>query len=519
MVRAKFLHKKITIKDMVVGVILVLGFIWFNTFIHQNSFSGDYGDFSFLKNFAISVFYTGLYFWVFKDWCDEEPFRDSTKLCVVGTAISGVLMLMAVLLELGTDWFSIYGQKEFVFGGLEIPKQYVYDVWTIAWFPFNVGVVFKSMKKENFKFYSVLNGCIVILGLTIEGILIFRPMTNIWLVDLTVLNVATLTFAVWKYVLSGTNVRRGNAFASVILYTIMRFCLLPLQCDNWGRGFTSFMYNGNWDEVKSVINEVVANASFAGTSGYLRNSASMHSWLSDWNKPVLQLLYYGGWASVIGLLLALACLVWVLVKMLGIKNGREHKMWLIYATAVTMLSIRAVFGILYDFGIPYPITLPFLGNNGIMDAMAFTLILFGAWESIQIQNNRQLDSTFVSAETLLGEQDSYLVKDANNELYEEEFLFDDVTIIGNDCEISCVANLYSLKERTFCVFEARDSHIQGKRFILEFADDRWILPDDPENKIKKWVSKLYVRYNAPTCMEEEVKFADEDFDDEDCEDI
>ena len=139
MVRAKFLHKKITIKDMVVGVILVLGFIWLNTFIHQNSFSGDYGDFSFLKNFAISVFYTGLCFWVFKDWCDEEPFRDSIKLCVVGTAISGVLMLMAVLLELGTDWFSIYGQKEFVFGGLEIPKQYVYDVWTIAWFPFNVG--------------------------------------------------------------------------------------------------------------------------------------------------------------------------------------------------------------------------------------------------------------------------------------------------------------------------------------------------------------------------------------------
>ena len=36
------------ILPMVIGSTLVLGLIWLNTFIHQNSFSDSYGDFSFL---------------------------------------------------------------------------------------------------------------------------------------------------------------------------------------------------------------------------------------------------------------------------------------------------------------------------------------------------------------------------------------------------------------------------------------------------------------------------------------
>lgn len=520
LINIKALYKNTTIKDMLTSVILVLGFVWLNTFIHQNSFSDTYGDFSSLKTFIISVFYTGLYFGLFKGWCNSESFCDSTKLCVMGTAISGIFMMMAVLLELGTEWFSIYGQKELVFGWLEIPKKYFYDIWTIVWFPFKLEVVFKSMKKEHFEFHSILNGCIVVFGLTIEGMLLFRSMANIWSVDLLVLNVASLSFAVWKYAFADINVRKGNAIASIILYTILRVCLLPLQCDNWGSEFASFMYAGDWDEVRSVINEVVTNASFFGTAEYFKNSTSLHNCLLDWNKPILQLLYYGGWIAVIGLLMALVYLVWLLVKMLGIKNGRIHKMWIIYATAVSMLLIRAVCGVLYGFGIPYPVALPFMGNSGIMDAMAFTLVLFGAWGNIQIQKNRKLEDMFLSAEMILGKQDSYLVKDENDELYKDELLFeDDVMVIGEECEFSCVADWYSLIERTFCVFVIKDDNLQGKRFILELANNKWILPDDSENEIKKQISKRYVTYNAPDCMEEEVEFIDEESDEEDYEDI
>lgn len=144
------------------GTMLVLGLIWLNTFIHQNSSSDGYGDFFFLKNFAIAVFCTGFYFGLFKDSFDGELFCDNTKTCVVSTAITGILMLIAVLLELGTDWFSIYGQKELVFGWLEIPKKYFYDVWTIVWFPINVGTVFRTMKKEHFKRVNIDPGCMEI---------------------------------------------------------------------------------------------------------------------------------------------------------------------------------------------------------------------------------------------------------------------------------------------------------------------------------------------------------------------
>ena len=413
--KMRVLQRDTTQKDIALGIMIVLGVIWLNTFIHQNSFNDGCGDFYFIKNGFIVVFYTGLYYWLFKDMLDDGLFGSSTNACVVSTAVSGILMMIAALFELGTDWISIYGQKELVIGWLEIPKRYLFDIWAIVWFPINIGSVFKAMKEERFVFRSIMNGCIVICGLTVEGILIFRPMPNIWLVDLAVLNVATLIFAIWKYVIPDTKVRKGNAIAGILLYVIGRICLLPLQCDNWGSGFTSFMYSGDWNEVKSVIAEIVTNASFLGTSDYLRSSSAVHAWLLDWNKPVLQMLYYGGWASVLVLLLMNIYLVLFLVKMLGIKHGRVHKNWLIYATSVAMLAERVVLGALYGFGVPVPVALPFWGNTANMDAMAFTLIVFGAWENLCIQKNMCLNEGFVSAEDLLGRTDSYQVLDEEEE--------------------------------------------------------------------------------------------------------
>lgn len=509
--KIKFLQKDATKKDIVLGITLVLGFIWINTFIHQNSFNDSCGDFLFIKYCLIAVFYTGLYFWLFKDSFGDRLFCDNTKVCLTYTAITGVLMLVAVLLELGTDWFSIYGQKELVFGWLEIPKKYLFDVWAIVWFPIRIGSIFKAMKKERFTFRSIINGCIVICGITIEEILIFRPMSNIWLVDLAILNTVTLILAVWKYVIPDINVRNGNAIAGIFLYIIGRVCLLPLQCDNWGNGFASFMYSGNWNDVKPVISEVISNASFWGTSEYLKNSSSIHVWLVDWNRPVLQLLYYGGWVSVLFLLLMIVFLLSFLIRMLGIKNGRVHKNWLIYATAVTMLTDRAVLGTLYSFGVPIPVALPFLGKTGIMDAMAFTLILFGALENLSIQKNMCLGATFALAEDLLGKLDSYQILDEDDEPYEEEVFYDDVTVSGNERLFACVAEWYKFKERTFCVFEISEISAKGKKFILEFSDNRWILPDDPKNEITEKIKQMYLRYNMPDCMEGEVEYIDEEY--------
>lgn len=240
----KVLQKDTTKKDIVLAVILVLGLAWVNTFIHQNSFADGYGDFYYLKNFAIAALYTGFYFWLLKDLFGSDILFESTNSCVIYTAVTGVFMLIAVLLELGTDWFSIYGQEDFIIGWLEIPKKYVYDVWAIVCFSININAVFRVMKKEGFNLSSIFNGCIVIVGMTVEGILLFRPLANIWLVDLAIINVATVAFAVWKYAIPDDSVHKGNAVAGILLYTILRACLLPLQCNNWGCGFASVLFQG-----------------------------------------------------------------------------------------------------------------------------------------------------------------------------------------------------------------------------------------------------------------------------------
>ena len=238
MTKIKFFQKDTTKKDIVFGILLVLSFTWLNTFIHQNSFSATYEEFYFVKNFAITALCTGYFFCLKKLVFDDfEIFGDDTRACVVGTAITGILMMLALLLEMGTDSFSIYTQKEIVLGTFIIHKKYVYGVWTIVWFPLHIDKIFARMRQERFRFQSILYGCICIIGLTLEGILLFRPMANIWLIDLVVFNSATLILAAWKYAINATRLRKGEIVAAILSYVIFSVYLLPLQCNDWGGNF------------------------------------------------------------------------------------------------------------------------------------------------------------------------------------------------------------------------------------------------------------------------------------------
>ena len=105
MTKIKFFQKDTTKKDIVFGILLVLSFTWLNTFIHQNSFSATYEEFYFVKNFAITALCTGYFFCLKKLVFDDfEIFGDDTRTCVAGTAVTGILMMLALLLEMGTDY-------------------------------------------------------------------------------------------------------------------------------------------------------------------------------------------------------------------------------------------------------------------------------------------------------------------------------------------------------------------------------------------------------------------------------
>lgn len=510
----RIFNKDIKGKDIFGATFLVLGLIWLRCFIQQNSYYERDSSCMIISFVICTAVATAFYFWIFF----EDPFelRENTRQCLSGTAVSGILFLAALLLEIGLDNFSIYGGQEIILLGFEIPKKFVFDIWALVWFPYNISVLFRAMRKEKFDCMAVMRGCIVIAGLSLEGILLFRPMSNIWLVDLMILNVLTVAFAVWKYAFPEEYIKKLNAIAGVILYVIMRIIALPAQCDRWGKGVAYFMYGESWDGLKAMIHEIAANASFFGTSEYLRNSTEIHEWLLGRNKSVMQLLYYGGWASVIGLVVVLLGLIILLLRLINVKNGRIHKNWLIYVTASTMLIERAVMGILYGFGVPFPLNLPFQGN-GIMDTMAFTIILFGAIETILIQKHQNVTATFVPAEEILGRQDAYQIVDEDTEPYTEEFLLDVVKIIGTDSEFMCEADWYSVADREFCVFKMNDDEMEVKRFILELKDNKWIALQDQETR--GIVIEKYKNYNSPDCLEEEVSYVDEEYKEECFEDF
>ena len=218
---------------------------------------------------------------------------------------------------------------------------------------------------------------------------------------------------------------------------------------------------------------IATHAAFFGTSDFLKVSADAHYWLADNRTPVLQLLYYGGWAAVIGLALVLVGFIWVLVKLVDFRNARVHKEWSVYATAAGMLSYRAVCGMLYGFGAPWPVTLPFLGRNSLLDLSVFALILWGAWENIQISRHQHLEDTFVPAETLLdaGDQLHCQVHNPDGTPCTTDYLFDEpVLVSGKEGELSCTADEYALPEKSFTVFTTTvDS--RTIRFILEHEPD------------------------------------------------
>ena len=514
------MKKDRTIQTMILGVFFVLVLIWINTFIHQNSFTEGLAPFSFLITALIAVAFTIVYYWCTNSKFDDDPIRETTQLCVAGTAVSGILMLFALLLELGTDSFSLYGEKEIILWCFTLPKKYVYDIWAIIVFPTNISIIFRAMYKEHFDLGALIYGSISILGLTLEGCLIFMAMSNIWMIDLMILNTITIVLAVWKYVVHVKKLRKRNIIGAVILYGVVRIALLPLLCDRGNGTIASFMFEGDWSDLMAGINEIVRNASFFGTSDYLLNSEFIHSWLANRNKPVLQLLYYGGWVSVIALVLFLICFLVVLVKLLGVKNGRKHQNWMIFGTAAVMFFIRTIMGLMYSFGFPYPIALPFLGLNGsIMDAMAFTLLLIGAWENRKINLFEQMGATFVSAENVLGVQDAYCIINDSGAPYTEDIYDDKVDIIGDEAIVHCNVDWYTVSGREFYVFETKSKEFVIQRFILEYVDRKWISLTASDSDVIEEIKEEYMSNHQPYCMvvEEECKddTDDEEYDFED----
>lgn len=162
------------ILPMVIGSTLVLGLIWLNTFIHQNSFSDSYGDFSFLIEIipAISLATLLNTLVMFRPAVWQSTY--STADCAQDAAWGAIAMMALLFCEIGGQGnVSFFSYSSVVLGSFTFPKRYIYDFWVIIWFPIQVDAILRAMKHEDFSRDAQQNGFTSLFVMTLEELPFF----------------------------------------------------------------------------------------------------------------------------------------------------------------------------------------------------------------------------------------------------------------------------------------------------------------------------------------------------------
>lgn len=492
----KTIKNKKILNNVVLSVVVYLFFIWVHSFIRLNSFS-DGSVFVPIRTSLLAIGCTFLYYWCFIAEIEiDEPSIHSTREYAFITGIVGIGALVLLLLEINCEDFIIYSEKYIRFWIFKLEKKYLYDLYAVVIFPLVVQGVFRTLRKEKFSCSAVFFSSISLIGMTIIGGLFFQAMSNAYLLDLTVLNTATIAFGIYKYALSNSHVRKGNSIAAVIIYAFLRVLMLWIQ-GYWNGGFAVSMLS-SWSDYIKGIQELIHNASFFGTSERLMTNPFIVDWLSCRNNYIQQAFYYTGILGVLVVLVMLVIFLITISKLLGMDNSKTHKNHLVFVGAFSVLAVRIIMGTAYAFGFPYPIALVFAGKTSIIsDSICFALLLICAWQNYEIEAYKNFE--FVSVEKYLGEKDTYKITDEDGDDYEEEFLYDVVTIEGVDGKrIVCETDWYEISKREFCIFKSKGIGEQ-KRFVLECLDGKWIPVDDSD--LTRKLSEMYLENNMPKSME------------------
>lgn len=489
------------LRNIFCSVFFFIGFIWLHTFIRLNSYISDSNLSSYILKAAIAIIATVFYYWCFIGIIDslESLCKISIGKCAVALNLICLVMIAALIIELSTDNFSIIGEQEIRIISLTISKKYIFDICIAVFFPVIVEYILKSMVNENFSHKSIVCGTTAILLVSLVEYLLFFAMRNIWLVDMAVINLITLTVGVMKYVIPQKKVRKGNIIGILILYALIYIFLFFLL--SYGSGLSEFLYGATWDEYREGAWFIIKNASLFGTSEQLLSSVYIHDWLINRNNYILQLLFYGGWAAVVGLITFMIAFLYMLIHLLGLKNLRIHRHQLVYTTAFSVLAVRTVMGILYSFALlPYPVVLPFGGTYSIItDSIVFGLILYGAWENYRYEQVITYEP--VEPESFLAKEMNYQTFTKENEKYEEEGFGDQVCVQDSAQRILCDVEWTYGNERQIAVFIPADNP-NHQVFLLEHTTENLWRPVD-DRSLYPSVMEEFFYYRTPDCMKED----------------
>lgn len=310
----------------------------------------------------------------------QKPVHSSglrNSLCVV--LALAVICLLSFALSDWTDWLNLFSDSKYMqIGWLYINKKYIYDVLAVIIFPIWTTFIIRKVKESEFTTGAVLSGIMQILTLTLIGFLLYMRKPNIWLIEMAVLNVITLILAVHGY--AWKNIRKkGNAIALLIMYSLLWISLISVFHYS-GQSFTSFMGFTDTPQATSYfsnIHKIAGNASFIGQSSTLLNDPYVISFMKDSHDLIPGVLFYGGWLPTILLVFVevifIVALAGVLVQARE-HDGRDVMLGMIWVGFL----IRVIAGLMYSFGLPTAILLPFSGTTGtITDSVCMGVLLMG----------------------------------------------------------------------------------------------------------------------------------------------
>lgn len=373
----KFVNKKV----LCIEIVMWLFFVGLHTFVRMVSYVESQGMITYLLKASLVLVLTVLIWSARKklhylldklsNYKGLSEYRDILVLCIL------CLIPLTMLLEIWGNNFSIYTYRAVDLGAWLIPKTKIYDIFSILIFPWLIGLVFRKMK---YSIGSLISAVLEVLGITFWGVLIFGHLNNIWLVELMFLNFVTIISAIYIFVWKKPYIKKRIVIALLACYALVWNWLLGLF--HWGgRSLTEYLFS-EWNAYRSDVHCLMNKACFIGTLQEVSGADNVQQFLVDNSNYVHQLLYYKGWSSIIIMMIILSCFLWMLAKMLRIKN-ELHRSFLVYMAAFWNLAVRIVMGSLFTFAIvPYPVALPFAGDIGLYtDTMAFGLLLCCAYEN------------------------------------------------------------------------------------------------------------------------------------------
>lgn len=319
------------------------------------------------------------------EWEDEEeavmqsPGLRKSLLVVLVLAVFCLFSFASAEWNGNWDLFRDSTYMELGWWAFDVNKKYFFDVLVLAVFPVWSTFIIRKISESRCTAGAAASGIVQILALTIMGFLLYMRLSNIWLAEMALLNTLTLILAVRGYLWKNIQ-KKGNVVALLIgyvLFWVLLFSLFPCQ-EQTLAGFMGAQdafdpsISGSYI---SNVNKILENASFVGQSPVLLRDPYVLEFMRGRNNPLLSALFYGGWCSVIVLLMIEILFVLAAAAVL-IRNKRKDGRDVMLCMAWASLAIRVVAGTLYSFGVPVPILLPFTGSVGmIADSMSMGLLL------------------------------------------------------------------------------------------------------------------------------------------------